>query len=248
MLPSYQTTTNRKECDNFTWSFPGNNHYSAFTRTYTESSPAGGYVETVPTVDECDSTATLNLQLEYTPTIQRLEGKAWVVGGSEFQYSIESYRVHLNPKSKHHTVWSFGNPDFKRWDLVPHGPNNDSCSLYIYTFETDSIELVAHTVSDCNCGNDTRSIWIHCGYYDVTELTVRADILPNPNNGTMNIRCKGMTDVEVKVFDATGRLVDRFRLEGSTGQYQMNRCVPGVYCFVLTSREGTLMKKVIIVE
>ena len=248
MLPSYQTTTNRKECDNFTWSFPGNNHYSAFTRTYTESSPAGGYVETVPTVDECDSTATLNLQLEYTPTIQRLEGKAWVVGGSEFQYSIESYRVHLNPKSKHHTVWSFGNPDFKRWDLVPHGPNNDSCSLYIYTFETDSIEVVAHTVSDCNCGNDTRSIWIHCGYYDVTELTVRADILPNPNNGTMNIRCKGMTDVEVKVFDATGRLVDRFRLEGSTGQYQMNRCVPGVYCFIFTSREGTLMKKVIIVE
>ncbi len=249
LLPSYTTSITKQGCDSYTWAFPGNNHYEAFTRTYTESSPAGGYTETVPTTQGCDSTAVLNLHLEYSPDIQKLEGNTWVVGGSEFQYSIESYRTAVDPKAKHHTEWSFGDPDFKRWDLVTHGPNNDSCTLYIYTFETDSIELVARTFSDCNCGNDTRSIWIHCGYYDVMEQTAHADILPNPNDGTMRIVCEGMTgDVEVKVFDLTGRMVDRFQLQGNSGTYQAGRCAPGVYSFALTGREGTLMKKVVIVK
>ncbi|MBO4327852.1 MAG: T9SS type A sorting domain-containing protein [Bacteroidales bacterium] len=249
MLPTYTSSLTKQECDSYTWSFPGNNHYDAFSHTYVESSPEGGYVETVPTVEGCDSTAVLDLHLEYTPIIQQLEGKTWVVGGSEFHYSIESYQVKVDSKAKHHTTWAFGDPDFKRWDLVQHGPNNDSCTLYIYTFETDSIELVAHTFSDCHCGGDTHSIWIHCGYYGVDEQTVQAEILPNPNDGSMHIRCEGMTgDVEIKVFDLTGRLVDRFTLQGNTGFYQAGRCAPGVYCFALTSREGTLMKKVIIVE
>ena len=242
MLPTYTSTLNKRECDSYTWSFPGNNHYEAFSHTYVESSPEGGYVETVTASEGCDSTAILNLQLEYTPIIQKLEGKTWVVGGSEFQYNIESYRVKVDSKAKHHTTWAFGDP----FTVVINALLDP---LFIYTFETDSIELVAHTFSDCNCGGDTLSIWIHCGYYGVDEQTVQAQILPNPNDGTMHIRCEGMTgDIEVKVFDLTGRMVDRFTLQGNTGFYQAGRCAPGVYCFALTSREGTLMKKVIIVE
>ena len=249
MLPSYQTERNQPACDSYTWQFPGNALYDAFTRTYTQSSPENGYQETVPTIDGCDSTAVLHLQLEYSPVISRLGGKTWVVGGSEFQYSIEPYWVNVPANAKHHTSWAFGDPNFKRWDLIPHGPNNDSCTLYIYTFEIDSIELVASTQSTCGCSNDRHSIWIHCGYYDVQEQTARIEILPNPNDGNMFIRCEGMSgDVEVKVFDLTGRLMDRFFLKGGAGTYQSGRCAPGVYCFALTSREGTLMKKVIIVE
>lgn len=248
-LPAFHNERNQQACDSYSWQFPGNSHYEPFTNTYTQSSPAGGYQETVPTINECDSTAVLHLQLEYSPAFPKVEGKTWVVGGSEFQYNIERYWVNVPSNSKHNTTWAFGDPNFKRWDLIPHGPNNDSCTLYIYTFETDSIELVASTRSTCGCSNYRHSIWIHCGYYDVQEQTARAEILPNPNDGNMLIRCEGMTDdVEVKVFDLTGRLVDRFLLEGGTGTYQSGRCAPGVYCFALTSREGTLMKKVIIVE
>ena len=249
VLPSYTSSITKEGCDSYTWSFPGNNHYEAFSRVYTESSPASGYTETVPTIEGCDSTAVLHLHLEHSPTFPKVEGKTWVVGGSEFQYYIEPYWVHVDPRARHTTTWSFGNPDFKRWDLVTSGPNNDSCTLYIYTFETDSIELVAQTQSNCGCGSDRHSIWIHCGYYDVEEQAVKAEILPNPNNGDMRIVCEGMTgDVEVKVYDLTGRMVDRFQLDGGTGTYQAGRCAPGVYCFALTSREGTLMKKVIIVK
>lgn len=249
LLPSYQTSRNQQACDSYTWNFPGNNHYEAFFRTYTQSSPANGYEETVPTVNGCDSTAVLHLQLEHTPFFPKVEGKAWVVGGSEFQYTIQPYWVNVPADARHTTTWAFGDPNFKRWDLIPHGPNNDSCTLYIYTFETDSIELVANTHSTCGCSDDRHSIWIHCGYYDVQEQTARVTILPNPNNGNMHIQCEGMTgDVEVKVFDLTGRLVDRFLLEGGSGTYQSGRCAAGVYCFAMTSREGTLMKKVIIVK
>lgn len=249
MLPSYKNERNQHACDSFLWQFPGNAHYEAFSHNYTLSSPESGYEETVPTRDGCDSTAVLHLQLEYSPFFSHIGGKTWVVGGSEFQYSIEPYWVDVPSNAKHNTTWSFGDPSFKRWDLVTHGANNDSCTLFIYTFETDSIELVASTQSTCGCSNDRHSIWIHCGYYDVQEQTARVEILPNPNDGNMLIRCEGMSgDVEVKVFDLTGRLVDRFLLEGGTGNYQSGRCAPGVYCFALTSREGTLMKKVIIVK
>ena len=249
MLPSYENERNQQGCDSYTWQFPGNNHYDAFSRTYTQSSPSNGYEETVPTLDGCDSTAILHLQLEYSPAFPKVEGKTWVVGGSEFQYNIERYWVNVSPNARHHTTWAFGDPNFKRWELIPQGANNDSCAIYIYTFETDSIELVASTLSECGCSNDRHSIWIHCGYYDVPEQTARVEILPNPNDGNMRIQCEGMSgDVEVKVYDLIGRLVDRFLLEGGSGTYQSDRCTPGVYCFALTSREGTLMKKVIIVE
>lgn len=240
------------QCDQYDWQFGWEG----------ESYPlneAGTYTKTIPTALGCDSTVTVNLQLDYAPSFPKVEGHAWIVGGSEFQYTIENYAIQTHPKSTHSTDWSLhlhdGSP-FNKWDLVPYD-NGDKCMLYIYTFEIDSIELRAHTRStgECNCGEYTKSLWIHCSYHDVNENTTRckADIYPNPNNGSMTLLFENMYgDVLVKVTDITGTLVDSFhihnRFERQTHLYQSGKLSEGVYFFTLSSKEGTVTKKVVILN
>ncbi len=240
------------QCDQYDWQFGWNGE----TYSYNE---AGTYTHTIPTVHGCDSTVTMNLQLDYSPSFPKVEGHAWVVGGSEFQYTIENYAIQIHPRSTHSTDWGLYNPDgspFNKWDLVPYD-NGDKCLLYIYTFERDSIELRAHTQStgDCACGEYTKSLWIHCSYHDVNENTApcKADIYPNPNKGSMTLSFENMFgEVTVKVHDLTGTLVDAFLLNNShekhTHQYDASRLSEGMYFFTLSSKEGTITKKVIIMK
>lgn len=240
------------QCDQYVWNFGWNNE----SYTLTEQDD---YVKVIPTYQGCDSLVILHLQLDYSPDFERVEGKPWVVGGSEFQYTIERYWIETHPKSTHETEWGLYYPDgspFNKWDLVPYD-NGDKCMLYIYTFERDTIELRAHTWStgECECGEYTHSKWIHCGYYDLEETSAQfeADIFPNPNDGNMTLSFDNMMgDIEVKVYDITGTLVDQLTLfngySHQAHEYQSNRLSKGVYFFQFSSKEGRITKKVVIFD
>ena len=241
------------QCDSLRWHF--GNHGESYLLT-----AQGDYTKTIQTHLECDSTVTMHLQLDYSPDFERVEGHPWVVGGSEFQYTIEQYWINTHPNSTHSTEWSLYNADgtpFNKWDLIPYGDNGDKCMLYIYTFERDSIEIRVHTQStgECECGEYTHSKWIHCGYYDVNETPalIEADIYPNPNDGNMTLSFDNMMgDVEISVYNITGTLVDRLNIFNGYGHqthaYQADRLSRGVYFFHFSCKDGQLTKKVVILD
>ena len=241
------------QCNQFEWQFGWNNE----TYTLTEQ---GDYPKTIDTYLGCDSIVTLKLQLDYDATFPKVEGKKWVVGGSEFQYTVEKYWINLDyPNSTHETTWSLhdknGN-DFNKWEILPYD-NGDKCYLYIYTFERDTIWLKAntHTTGACECQDDEKSIWIVCGYHGIEENTdpCSVDIYPNPNDGNMTLSFDNMEgEILTKIYNITGTLVDQFTLHNGFGHlnytYQADQLAPGIYFFNIINRKGTLTKKVIIID
>ena len=242
------------QCDQYDWQFGWNNE----TYTLTEQD---NYTKTIDTYLGCDSIVTLKLQLDYTPSFPKVEGKKWVVGGSEFQYTVEKYWITPDhPQSTHETTWDLhdkdGNP-FNKWEILPYGNNYDNCYLYIYTFERDTIWLHAHTEStgDCACGSDDKEMWIVCGYHNVEETLdpITVDIFPNPNDGNMTLLFDNMEgETFIKVYNITGTLVDQLTLHNEFGHltytYQSGRLSPGVYFFNIANKKGILTKKVIILD
>lgn len=222
---------------------------------------SGTYTRHFFTEHDCDSTVTVNIQIDYSPSFPRVEGHAWVVGGSEFQYTVEEYWVDAD--GTHETSWELrdvnGQP-FNKWDLIKYGDNYDRCQVYIYTYELDSVQLLATTVSTGSgneiCGDSfTKSKWIHCSSYDVPEISqhFNVDIYPNPNDGNMTLSMTHMEgDILVKVFDMQGAMVDAFQLsngyETSKHVYNTERLTAGVYFFSIASKEGVVTKKVVIMK
>ena len=222
---------------------------------------SGTYTRHFFTEHDCDSTVTVNIQIDYSPSFPRVEGHAWVVGGSEFQYTVEEYWVDAD--GTHETSWELrdvnGQP-FNKWDLIKYGDNYDRCQVYIYTYELDSVQLLATTVSTGSgneiCGDSfTKSKWIHCSSYDVPEISTHCsvDIYPNPNDGNITLSMTHMEgDILVKVFDMQGAMVDAFQLsngyETSKHVYNTERLTAGVYFFSIASKEGVVTKKVVIMK
>lgn len=240
-------------CNEYTWEY-GLNH-----ETTTYDAP-GFYEQNTETAEGCVLHSTLDLQLDYTPSFPKVMGKPWVVGGSEFQYTIEQYWLNLDhPRSTHETTWelfdSQGNP-FRKWDILPYD-DGDKCYLYIFTFETDSVRLHVHTfsTSECGCGEDEKDLWIHCGYHNVNETidSSSVDIFPNPTSGNMTLSFDNMMgETLIKVFNITGTLIDQFTLHNDIGhqtfEYKADKLSPGIYFFNIINKKGILTKKVIIID
>jgi hypothetical protein len=251
---SDESEINTTACNEYIWDFGWNNE----SYTITES---GSYTKTIETTLGCDSIVTLNIQMDYSPTFPRVEGKSWVVGGGEFQYTIEDYWIETS--GTHLTEWQLkdknGN-DFKKWELKPYGDNYDRCLVYIYTYELDTVELCATTTNtgagNTICGDsDTKSKWIHCSSYSTPETIQRCvvDIYPNPNDGYMTLSFENMPgNVDVKVYDITGTLMDSFAVnngyEKQTHQYHAKQLSKGVYYIRFACQVGVVTKKVIILD
>ena len=241
------------QCNQFEWQFGWNNE----TYTLTDQD---NYTKTIDTYLGCDSIVTLKLQLDYTPSFDKVYGKKWVVGGSEFQYTVEKYWIDLDyPKSTHETTWTLhdkeGN-EFKKWEILPYD-NGDKCYLYIYTFERDTIWLHAHTEStgECECGSDDKELWIVCGYHGLEETLDpgTVDIFPNPNDGNMTLSFDNMEcETFIKVYNITGALIDELKIFNNFGHqsytYQTDKLTPGIYFFNIINKKGILTKKVIIID
>ena len=251
---SRDTVFEVKSCDDYTWEFGNNQETYSFTESTT-------LTKTISTTDGCDSIGTLHLVIDYTPNFERVEGRTWVIGGSEFQYTVEDYWI--DAPGTHETTWQLtcnGAP-FHKWDLEPYGEHYDRCLVFIYTYELDTVYLTATATStgigSSVCGNQphSHSKMIICSSYGVPDeqLPCQVDIYPNPNDGNMTLSISNLIgDVMVKVFDMRGTQVDQFQMECGYGlnefPYNSSRLTPGIYLFSISSREGILTKKVVIMK
>ena len=250
-------------CDTVVWDVPEQNNFNhIFSELGTHS-----YTTPVPFISSqnCDSTVTWTVTIEKTPSFEKVIGNPWVVGGSQLHYTLEQYRIWPIPSTPHYdTEWKMldknGN-NFQKWTLFPVGNNNESVMVAIFTFEMDSVQLIATTrnahehTSVCSNGQLSDTIWIHCTYADVLEYAdlQNVEIQPNPNNGTMNITFENMRgDVQIKVLSINGILVDEFNVHNNVDTviypYSTHDLSDGLYFFVIANDNKVITKKVVIIQ
>ena len=258
------TVSDEDNCDSYLWDPEGkeyttNDEYDPEDHVYTES---GTYERTYQNHQGCDSIVTMTVKFGYTPDPTEIYPKDtsntaphWVIPVTEFQ--INSYEFRFWDNNSHciweSVSWSFESPDV-RWLLEPDTVSGKSCKVYVLDYEEDTVWLQATAYNRCAPDGVTQRYWFVCSYYGI-EDDLSTDIgnftvTPNPNNGQMTLNFERMTGrVDVKVYDMTGNLIDHIEIvsEGdSTMHYDLKGRADGIYFFVATSEEGTMVKKVII--
>ena len=246
------STIEVSECDSYHW----------LGSDYSES---GFYEKTLSTMLGCDSIVHLNLNLEYTPNPseiypQDLENTAphWVVTATEFQINSYDFMFWDNNSTCHwdSITWSFENPEV-HWVLEPDSttyPRGKNCKIYVLNQVDDTVWLKAKVYNKCSPQGIEQRYWFICSFYEIDEFGPTGfgtfDVIPNPNKGQMTLNFERMTGrLELSVYDMLGTLIDKIQIENASEihsiPYQLNAKASGIYCFVLTGKEGILTKKVI---
>ena len=224
----------------------------------------------------CDSTVYFSVDLEYTPSPYEISpvdynntAPHWVITATEFQ--INSYDFSISEKDHPSCTWDSINWHFVKrnggewvddssiqWILeedettLPTPRMN--CKMYVLNYIPDTIWLAATVYNKCAPQGVTKCYWFLCSFYGVEEVEsslANFDIIPNPNNGQMQLNFEYLTGkVTIKVYDMRGTLIDSFETYNNNGPntylYNMKDKSDGIYFFVATSKEGTVAKKVVI--
>ena len=258
-MESYYNSLNETVCDKYPWP-------SASGGYLTESGP---YRYEGLTQDGCDSIVDLNLTVNYTPTprIAYKEDEYYkdgdtiaVVTSTEFfsfQYDfyVEDEQDKINDWDS--CVWHISK---ESWliDTIPPEYQNETdkhyCRVYVAEHDNTPAELSC-TVYNSHCEPDgiTRRFYLKSSFFGVDEQDVANctfDVIPNPNNGTMELRFENMEGkVEVKVYDMMGNLLDSFMTyndnEPKSIHYNLSGR-KGIYFIVANGKEGTVAKKVVV--
>ena len=261
-ITSTQFTVSEEEsCDEYYWDPQG--HVIVYTDhenpVYTESN---SYNRTYLDRFGCDSLVTMTVDFEYTPTPTEIypmdsdnDTPHWVVTATEFQ--INSYDFYFWDTNEHcywdSVTWSF--PVSNHWVLEPFGEKNTCCKMYVLEQIEDTVWLEARAYNRCAPQGIVQRYWFVCSFYGIEDgLSTGSgtfDVTPNPNNGQMQLRFDYLSGkANVKVYDSRGTLIDSFETYNSDGQftypYDMKATANGIYFFVVTNKEGTVAKKVVI--
>ena len=253
-----------ESCDGYFWDPKGHEYtttdtYAPADNVYTAS---GTYQRTYKNQMDCDSIVTIHVDFDYTPTPSPIypvdwdnPAPHWVITASEFQ--INTYDFHLwdnNPLCEWDTVtWSFDEP--LEWVLEPSGDQGKYCKVFVLNHVEDTVWLTAHVFNRCAPeGGIEQRYWLLCSFYDVDEqIENKADfsVIPNPNNGQMMLSFDHfMGKIDVKVYDMKGGMIDHFQTFNDSKDciipYELHHHASGMYFFVVTGREGTMTKKVIV--
>ncbi len=226
----------------------------------------GYYTDTIPNSLGCDSIVHLDLSMALPPNPTPIlpmdpnnTNPHWVITATEFQ--INSYDFHLwdtNPNCYWDTVtWSCDEaPD---WILEPFGEKGKCCKVYVLEHIDDTIWLRAHAFNHCapEEGIEQR-YWLICSFYGIddhgssTTGTVKFDVVPNPNNGSMNLIFTNMEGkIDAKIYDMTGILIDQFALNlnaKSRHPYHLGNYPNGVYLLVFNYKGIMVTKKIVVIE
>lgn len=216
---------------------------------------SGVYERTYTNQQGCDSIVTMHVNLGYTPRPTEIQpvnyGSHWVVTASEFQINAYDYIVEdLNPENVWDTViWSCD--EAPHWMMEPYGENGRYCRLFVLNYINDTIWLKARIYNSCTGEGVTQRYWLVCSFYGLDENDTSTEgtfaVMPNPNNGQMTLNFEQLTGkVDFKVYDMRGRQIDHVQSFDKTMQYDMGGRPNGIYLFVATAKEGTLVQKVII--
>ena len=227
---------------------------------------SGHYTDTIfATATECGKVHHLYLDLDYSPSpkISCITPNATVYGDTvavitnteffSFQYDfiVEDALGHYNDWES--CKWHITQPS---WDIdtTVHSEDPDKryCRVYVAERSDDLVELWCNVSNHCH--QDSVVFYLQSSFFGIDgHETVPADfnIVPNPNNGDMELRFENLTGkTSVKVYDMRGTLIDVLDLYNdlysNTLHYILRPISPGIYYFVATAKEGTIAKKVII--
>ncbi len=247
-------------CDSYFWD-PMDHEIISTDHEGLEYTESGTYHRTYKTIHGCDSVVTMSVRLDYTPVPTEIypldpENTAphWVVTATEFQ--INSYDFQLwdtNPHCAWDTVtWTCD--EAPSWVLEPFGEKGKKCKVFVLDHVNDTIWLKAHAFNHCAPEEGIeQKYWFVCSFYGTDDHLSQAhfDVVPNPNNGQMNLHLESLTGVvDIKVYDMRGMLIDSFQTYNANGNgiytYTMKKQTAGIYYFVATCKEGTVTKKVVI--
>ena len=247
------------ECDSIPFEWFGRTLYFKENGTYVfpnEEYPEG------QTTHSCDTTMTVTItNMKFTPkpviecSDQNIENPHWPITATEFNVNRYTYYA-SDPKSeaswnKEQCEWSISK---QSWRIVP-SDDNLSCTVYAMDWVPDSICLSFKAVNHCS-ESEIAEYWLHPSFYGIEEQEAYpavVDIIPNPNNGQMQLRFENMEGhLNIRVHTMSGSLVDNFDLEitgvGESFDYSMKRLVNGVYFFTISDGKRSVTKKVVIIH
>lgn len=258
-------------CDSALWSPRGHQYstgdtYDPENHWYTQSN-IDGYVRTYKNIADCDSIVTFPLRLSYTPhpteiypADANIASPHWVIPADEFQINSYDFTIWeiAHPSTCHWDSirWEFETPDVQ-WLLEPDettDPAGKNCRMYVLNYVPDTIWLKATVYNRCAPQGIVQHYWFVCSGYGVEDhpfTDADFSVVPNPNNGTMTLNFDRLTGkIDLKVYDMMGNLIDdltTYSIGGpETMQYDMKNRAEGIYFFVVTGKEGTVAKKVIV--
>ena len=258
-VESYNTHLDETVCDSYPWP-------SAIGGVLTES---GHYTYEGQTQNGCDSIVDLKLTLNYTPKplIGYAEDDYYkdgdtlaVITNTEFfsfkyDFFVEDEQGHMNDWDS--CVWHISKGSW----LVELDPseylnqtNRRYCRVYVAEHDDTPVELSCTVYnSHCEPFSNTKRFYLKSSFFGIDEqdgTKLSFEIIPNPNNGAMELRFENMEGkVEVKVYDMMGTMVDSFVTYGDNESkaipYSLNSH-HGIYFFVANGKAGTMAKKVVV--
>ena len=173
------------------------------------------------------------------------------------EFNVNRYTYTVKDDISDISKWKIDQCEWKiskdSWRIIPNPSGNNplECMVYAMDWVSDSICLSFKAVN--NCDSVTAEYWLHPSFYGVNEYeTTLSDfsVYPNPNDGQMMLvfsRFDGK--VEINVYDVMGNVVDSFETCNDLGPNTLEYTFmhpKGMYFFVVNSKEGTIVKKVVI--
>ena len=252
-------------CDKYVWPVTGDTCYTTQHITKTFQHDFGDKV--------CDSTYVIDVNITYSPQPDKIrcddpgavvfgapgssEDTVAVVTNTEFfsfQYTfyVEETNLECNWDQ---CQWAISKPswaiEFDPEPTLHNGKYYSECVVYVADRDDDYVVLTAFMENGCD--SDSCRIFLKSSFLDVDENSYKAaniDIVPNPNNGQMMLVFNHFEGkVDVKVYDATGSLIDSFvtnnDMESQAVEYSLNGR-RGIYFIVANGVEGTITKKVVV--
>lgn len=227
--------------------------YGNDTYTFEGLTEAGCHLEQTYSIE--------NMQYTPEPEIVSLDEGVdphYVITATEFNvnqytYSVEDLVSDIATWHNSQCRWEISK---KSWRIEP-SEDNLSCLVYPMDWSEDTVWLSFKAVNDCT-GEDgvIARFWLKPSYYGVEDNETNStwvNVIPNPNNGQMELRLENMEGrVDVKVYNAVGTPIDHFEIKAQQGPstyfYTMKQLSNGVYFFVFTNGKKNTTKKVVIIQ
>jgi hypothetical protein len=255
----YNVSLNETVCDRYPWQ-------SAPSGYLTES---GHYQYEGLTQGGCDSIVDLNLIVNHTPMplIAYTEDDYYQDGDTlavitnteffSFQYDFFVKDEEGNTNTWDSCVWHISKAS---WLIEPDPVEYQNetgrryCRVYVAEHDDTPAELSCDVYNNhCEPHIITRKFYLKSSFFGIDEQDAAKcafDIIPNPNNGVMELRFEHMEGkVEIKVYDMMGNLLDSFVTyndnKPKTMQYSLSGR-KGIHFFLANGKEGTVTKKVVI--